>query len=234
MGLAFATGTAFAQGGMNLSWNDCGASGAELRFFACDTNTGNSTLYVSATAPAPMPQLNGVSIVIDVMTDAAAISPWWQLGTGGCRSGTLTPALDFTSEVSCADPWTSHAAGGVQWTSGFNGPNRPRLRGVAAIAGSTSAPDGEMYLFAFRFSNLKSTGAGSCDGCMDKMLFILSSVQMTQPAGAGDYTITSPLQRQTASWRCTGFDPLHGGPPTFSCTTPVKQPSWGAIKSLYR
>src|SRR5438876_5543541 len=37
--LMLAANLAFADG-INLSWDDCGASGATLKTFACDTNSG--------------------------------------------------------------------------------------------------------------------------------------------------------------------------------------------------
>ena len=223
-----------AQGGINLSWDDCGASGAGLKFFACDSNAGSSTLYVSAVTSVSMPQLNGVSIVIDIQTSATELSDWWKMSSGGCRVSAITGNMNFTSgPFSCYDVWAGRASGGVSYTPAFGGPNRARLRGVAAIPGTTPAPEtAEMYLFAFRISHEKSTGEGSCAGCTDKAVLVLNSVLLTQPIGVGNYTLTAPLNSGYASWRCSAW--LGKGGLEFSCTSPTKKNSWGAIKSLYR
>lgn len=229
-------GSALAQSGINLSWDDCGASGTEVKFFACDTNSGISRLFISAVPPEPMPQLNAVEFVIDIATSQPALSSWWQFQSGGCRAGSLTGQYDFTSgPFSCLDIWAGEAAGGINWTSGFNGPNRARLRGVAAVPGWRSADNStEMYLFAVRFSHQKSTGAGSCEGCTDKACFVLNSVKLTQPLGVGDYVLTQPLGRSWAYWRCPGTFFSHGGGCSFFCSTPTARPTWGSIKTLYR
>src|SRR6185503_2289499 len=59
---------AHAQGGINLSWNDCGGFGTLNKTFACNTNNGVSTMYGSAVSGADMPQLNGQSSVLDVQS----------------------------------------------------------------------------------------------------------------------------------------------------------------------
>ncbi|MEO5618207.1 MAG: hypothetical protein ABIS67_10580 [Candidatus Eisenbacteria bacterium] len=234
--LFVAPGFASAQGGINLSWDDCGTFGTELKFFACDTNAGVSVLYVSAIPGVPLPQMNGVGIVIDIRTSQPALSDWWQMGTGGCRALGITGQYNFAAgPFNCYDIWAGNAAGGLNYAAGFGAPNRARLRAVAAIPGSAAADEAtEMYLFAFHLSNRKSTGAGSCAGCTDKACIVLNSVQLTQPAGVGDYTITNPINRQSVSWRCLSSISGHTGECTSFCTTPTRNPSWGSIKSHYR
>lgn len=230
-------GSASARGGINLSWNDCGIYGTELKFFACDTNAGTSALYVSAVAPVPMLQLNGVSIVIDLATSQPTLSNWWLMQTGGSRTQSVVGQFNFAAgPFNCLDIWAGAAVGGVQYTSNFGGLNRARLRGAAAVPNSVAADDlTEMYLFAFQLRHVKSVGAGSCAGCDDSACILLSSVQLTQPLGVGDYTLTGSLEREFVYWRCPGSFNVHGsGGCSFFCTTPAVKPTWGSIKSLYR
>lgn len=224
-----------AQGGVNLSWDDCGAAGVEVKYFACDTNAGSSTLYVSAIAPVPMPQLNTVEVAIDIIQSQPTLSDWWQMQAGGCRTQSLTGVFDFTGgPFSCRDIWGGTAAGGISYTPSYNGPNRPRIRGVAAVPGSVSADNStEMYVFAFRMSHQRSAGEGACAGCTDKACFVLGYVRLTQPFGIGDEVIAHGLSRQWTFWRCPGIYGSEGNC-TFSCSVPVVKPSWGGIKSLYR
>ena len=240
--LAFlAPASALAQGGINLSWNDCGTFGQELKTFACDTNAGTDLLYVSAAPSVDMPQLEGTEIDVRFFFTGPTISPWWHLEAGGCRAGQVTGVFDFTSgPSSCVDPWGFGAQGGVVWNSGFGGANLAQLRGVAAIPGTTVLAAGsEAYLMAFAFRHLKTVGTGSCGGCNDAACITLFSAKLVQPIGVGDYVITNPLDRQTASWKCPGT--MTGGGPfegpyvcSASCPVPARTNTWGTVKSLYR
>lgn len=228
---------ALAQGGINLSWDDCGTFGNEVRFFACDTNAGASVLYVSAIAPVPMPQLNGVEVVIDLFVSQPTISDWWQFASTGCHALALSGQFNFTAgPFNCLDIWAGAAAGGINYAAGFGSPNRARLRGVAAIPSSVATDDQtEMYLFAFRIDHSKSAGQGSCAGCTDKACIVLNSVQLTQPLGVGNYTLSYAINRQWTFWRCPGVFNSEGQVGcSYFCSTPTKPSSWGAVKSLYR
>ena len=231
-----------AQGGINLSWDDCGTFGHELKSFACDTNSGNDVLYVSVSSDIALPQLVGVELeVLFAFSNGTTVSPWWHLEAGGCRPSSLTGRFDFTGGPgSCYDVWLGQASGGVNWQSGYTQPSFARLRGVAAIPGSTSAPTGtEMYVFGFVIQHQKTVGNGSCAGCGDPACIVLTQVKMVQTVGVGDYVYTQPLNRQTASWACPSTY-YFGGPPfepsgCFSnCPVPARKKSWGTIKSLYR
>jgi hypothetical protein len=234
--------SARAQGGINLSWDDCGSFGQELKTFACNTNTGNDVLYVSAAAPFDMPQLDGAELEVRFFFTGTTISPWWHLETGGCRAAGVSSRFDFTAgPSSCYDVWQGQAAGGLQWLSGFGSPNVAQLRAVAAIPGTTAVTAGtEMYVFAFVFNHTKTVGTGSCAGCSsDAACIVLNSVKLVQPTGVGDYFVTNPLSRQSASWKCHSTFNVGGlfeGPPgcQSNCPVPALEPSWGTIKSMYR
>src|SRR5437899_4981080 len=51
-----------AAAGIDLSWDDCGAAGAQLKTFACNTNSGSSfDLVGSFVPPSGINQLLGMS-----------------------------------------------------------------------------------------------------------------------------------------------------------------------------
>src|SRR5438876_8777363 len=85
--------------GINLSWNDCGTSGASDKTFACTSNTGNAVAIGSFVAPSGINALLGVTATLDIWSSpdsvGTAIPDWWQLGPGGCRSGSLSASFDF-------------------------------------------------------------------------------------------------------------------------------------------
>src|SRR5882672_1976806 len=184
--LALTAGIASAQGGINLSWNDCAAFGQLQKNFACNSNGGaTNTMYASAVTGVQMDQLNGEASVMDMQTNQAALSSWWQFNTGGCRFNSpsyLSANFDFTANINCIDPWLGGASGGISYSPGFGGPNRARIRTVCAIIGSTAitATD-EYYFFKVSFSNQRSTGNGSCVGCTDGACIVFNSILVTQP-----------------------------------------------------
>ena len=234
--LLLAPAESFAQSGINLSWDDCGAFGTELKTFACNTNSGFDRLVVSAAVSPALPQVNGTQVTVALVTSGTTLSPWWHFEGGGCRSTSLTGVQDFTQFSSCYDLWQGVAEQGVLYTPGFYAPNAARMRGVAAIPGSQPTPDGgEMYVFGFTINHRKTVGTGACAGCDESACFVLESVLLTQPVGVGDVTLTNALTRNNASWRCEGFFGTDMPTPcTVSCPVPARKPSWGTIKSLYR
>jgi len=231
--LALTAGIASAQGGINLGWSDCGAVGLASKTFACTSNTLTGAIMVaSAVAPQAMDQLNGEESEFQMQTNAAALSPWWNLQTGGCRGTTsISCSFDFTGgPFTCVDPWSGAAAGGMSYDAAFGAPNRARLRTIGAIPGST-AIDGssEYYFFKITLLGQKTVGTGSCAGCTDGMCIVFKSLKLTQPLGVGDFTITSPLLRQHVTWQAGGT--LAGQCPA---ATPTQSRTWGSVKSLYR
>lgn len=252
---AATTGRALAQaqplGSIALRWNDCyGDGGVAARNFACNTNSPPAEqLVVSAFPPAAMPQLNGASIVVDILMPSGTIPSWWQFQSGGCRPTSVIAAFTPTATLNtCLDPWQFAAGGGVSYTYPFNSAGAARLRGVGAIPGSTSIPAGsEVFVCNFEILHSKTVGTGSCGGCATGLCVGLSSVTLYQPLGVGDYTLIAPLPSTTsdvAGWQgeynMTSFMyQFHGGAwqkDFITCTsaTEARRPTWGAIKRLYR
>src|SRR6185503_3744622 len=115
-------------GGINVSWNDCGDSGAMNESFACNTNTGNHTLIVSYEPNAPMAGMVDNIVYLDVQ-NTMPIPPWWQMYNGGsCRQTALTANANFAANTGCTNPWTEVYAGGIaSYQVGFSAPNRVRM-----------------------------------------------------------------------------------------------------------
>ena len=231
--LALTAGIASAQGGINLGWGDCGgAAGSLSKTFACTSNSLTGAIMVaSAIPPQAMDQLNGEESEFALQTNAAALSPWWNLQSGGCRGTTAVSVnFDFTGgPFTCLDPWSGQAAGGMSYDAGFGAPNRARLRTIGAIPGSTAISADEYYFFKVTLLGAKSTGTGSCAGCTDGMCIVFKSLKLTQPLGVGDFLITAPAVRQYVTFQAGGS--LAGQCPA---ATPTQNKTWGSVKSLYR
>lgn len=64
---------------MTLRWDDCGASGAALKTFACDTNVGASELVNSFALSAPR-SLTGIEASLQVLYPSSGSVPsWWDV-----------------------------------------------------------------------------------------------------------------------------------------------------------
>ena len=233
--------SARGQDVMNIHWDDCRLAGTALKQFACDTNSGSDRIVVSVRSSSGVPQANGAEIYLSLVTSGSDLSPWFHMESGGCRAGSLTAFLDFTSgPSSCFDLWQGAALGGAQWTSGYVSGGRAQLHGVCGIPGTTPLPaNTEAYAFAFVIDHQKSVGVAVCDGCSGAACIMVAGGRVTQPAGLGDFLFTGgsfePSDRYVVGWKCPADvytdDPL---PCENNCSTPTRRPSWGSIKGLYR
>ncbi len=196
------------DGAINLSWDDCGTAGTEFKTFACATNSGSSfPMIASFGAPENIVEFNGMQATLEITTAAPALPDWWKHGSGQCRgAGGLGTTFDFTSgPFSCLDPWNGQAVGGHVYEVGFGGPERARLRIVAAVPPDFGGPltAGSQY-YAFRVNLLRSktTGTGSCAGCAVPACITLQQIQLMQDAGQGyDPVITFPGDRNYVRWQ---------------------------------
>ena len=233
--LALTAGIASAQSGINLSWNDCGGAGTGARTFACTTNAGTpGVLICSAVAGVAMPQLNGQASVLDVQTNQAALSQWWHLETGGCRSVALVVSFDFTTgPFTCLDAWGGQAVGGINFQPDPIVLNRGRIKTVCAV-NPPVAIDGtdEYYFEKVTLLNSKTVGNGSCAGCTDGACIVFNQIQLTQPTGFSPVSnnISTPILRQFVTYQAGGAG-IGGGCPG---AVPTRSSTWGSVKSLYR
>jgi hypothetical protein len=237
-----------AAAGINLSWNDCGAFGAANEMSACLTNAGAHTLVGSFVAPAGIDSLNGNEIVIDFLAACPTVPDWWQFKNAGtCRQNSVSLSFDFTSgPASCLDSWAGRALGAWNYSIGFSGANRVRMKVICAIHREEAGPvpEGqETYSFKITMDDAKSVGGGSCAGCQAGMCIVLNSVRLTQnPNSVGGSTfLGNPALRNVVSWQGAEFasytDPGPGSPELCTggtCPTPALNRTWGALKSLYR
>jgi hypothetical protein len=232
---------ASAAGQIDIAWGDCVLAGTLNDAFACNTNSGASLMYASFRPPFTMGKFNGHAGVVDIQVAAAALDPWWQLATGGCRNPTavvtddrLTVGFDFTGgPFSCLDPWNGGAGGGSDIS--ITAPNRLRLRTVCAISAPESLYDVdidgnpvEFYVFKATLSHAQTVGAAPCAGCTDPACIVFNSMKGTQPAGVGDFVLTTGPQ-QYITWRGGAIGGL-GCP----AATPTQKATWGSVKALYR
>src|SRR4249920_794918 len=101
-GLLAPTATAAHAAGVNLSWDNCGAGGAQDKTFACGSSTGSAIFVASVIAPSGISRWTSFETEIQLESNTSTLPLWWQLRnqvgqSGQCRNGALSTSQDFTS-----------------------------------------------------------------------------------------------------------------------------------------
>ncbi len=200
-------------GGINLSWDDCGAAGEPDQTFTCDANSGAPlTMVGSFVAPAGITQFVGATAELRVESKADVLPDWWRFGTGTCRGTGISADFNFTEgPFTCLDPTTGRAAGGFVYEIGQHGPNSARIRLTYAVPFDTRdalEAGKEYYAFRVRVTRARSTGAGTCDGCSDAVDITFRQIQLFQPPELHD----DPTLDAVAVSAKIRWQPSHGGP----------------------
>jgi hypothetical protein len=231
---SFATASAFAGQGLNFAWNDCGAAGDHLKAFACNSNVGIDNLYCSYQTDAAPHGASGVNFIVDLQSESTTLPAWWEVGSQIvdpplCRRLSLGANADFVNgPFTCYDPFQGTAVGGISsYRIGYGGDNRARIVGSFAVPSTDPAPLEEgVEVFAFRLliSHGKTVGTSGCTGCEVPVCLVVTQLVVKFGSGLPDRVISGPLLSDFVMW--------HDSPQL--CTTPTRNRTWGAIKSLYR
>jgi hypothetical protein len=225
--------------GINLSWDDCGSFGAADRTILCTTNSGASILVGSLVASAGLDSVVGMASVIDLTTATDPLPLWWNMQPGGCRPTSTSAAFSFGVLGSCIDQWNGQALGGYSYeiggfsTSATASPtNHARIRTVCAQPASSTQPmvaGTEYYMFEVVINNAKTVGAGSCAGCLTPVCLRLNVIETYQPPSQGaDKFFTDPPAGGSATVT------FQGGAGVNCASVPIRNRTWGQVKSLYR
>ena len=237
---------AHAAPGAILAWNDCSTDGAADKTFACTVNTGANIMFASYIPPAGITAFIGLNAVIDLTSSSGTIPSWWALGSvgGECRSGKFSSSSDFTTNLGhCTDFFAGGASGGGNYatvidTSGGHNTeatapltNHARIKVIWGVPDANAGPldeNTEYYGFKATITNALSTGTGSCAGCLTSMCIVLNQVNLAQPAPAEDIPLTTTpggIAPSIITWQ--------GGSGADCNSVPVRNRTWGQIKSLY-
>jgi hypothetical protein len=235
--LAFAAPAAHA-GGFNLTWGTgCWRENpATLHSFACDSNGGSASFTVSFAPDRNLDNFNSFYAVLNLQSDSPNMPDWWQLThLGGCRDGALSTSAEFAAVPGgCADPWQGQIPSySITWrTALFPGvgygdipaPNRAQFR----VSYGTAPPlplviGAEYYGFRATINYQKTVGADACGGCRTPVILVLNEVTLVARV---PNVLTGPLDNMCLHWQAAGATPCNA--------TPVRNRTWGQLKSLYR
>jgi len=243
-----------AHAQLNLAWNNCITQGAAAadKAYACD-GTANGTPFrvvMSFIAPANLDHFVGMTAVVDVRTSTLTTLPdYWKLGVGECRDGNFSFPISLTGIGTgttgvCRNPWAGANTGG-----GFSYTSESRVTDVGSVPTPgwgrvvlAFARDSEGQLiqnqqyvagaFTLDTFNDVDTGLGICAGCAQAACIVFNSLEVLQTAGSpgGDIvTLTTPATRSFVTWQ-GGAVGGNGCP----IETPVRNVTWGRVKSIYR
>jgi hypothetical protein len=236
LGLLLAWATFAAAAGVDLSFDACSFVGSATRTSACNSNTGQVSLYASFVPPNGIVALSGIEATIDVQSGGGVLPAWWMFGAGGCagRSSALSTSFVPTGPPSgCVDYWAGQAFGSASYSIGFGGPNRARLLVSASIDGSLAAAvssTNEYFAFVETISFASTLGSGSCAGCDVGVCIALNSIKLRQAGGQADVILPGAFVRQHVTWQPASAI----APPPCPAGTPVRAATWGGIKAIYR
>jgi hypothetical protein len=252
--LLAATGPpARAAGGVIVRWDHCRADGGtQNRLFACNTNSGSERIVCSYQTDAPIVNVSGAEVTLDLRADASSLPLWWQFkNTGTCRAQAL--GMSTTADgawVGCLDQWNGQATGGIgAYHIGLLAPTMARIRAAAAVPQSalfTVEPGIEYFVCNFSVSHAKTVGSGACGGCTTPLCLLFANLVITTPVAANNRVFNTPQDGVSSHW--AGWQGGVARDPNIVCdadgcnyhfgcwVAPVTARSrgWGALKELFR
>jgi hypothetical protein len=170
---------------------------------------------------------------VDVQHASASLPDWWRFDAGQCRAGHLTADFEFALNPFCVDFWVDTPAGGlvdyvVGQPRGLPSQARIRVAGALLPQNTRQLNDTDMF-YAARISISNGRTVGTCVGCSGSACLVLNSIIVRRllDAPGGDVTLSQPGPGNAhfATWQGTSADCFQ---------VPVRDRTWGQIKSLYR
>lgn len=233
--------SAFAVQGINLSWNDCageGTTGAQNKNFACGANTGTNILVTSWIMDADLPSVSGNELVLDVLTTSNPMPSWWIFrDVGSCRQNAMgTNTTINAADVVCLDWAEGQSAGGIGAYSQelgtidgslLNQHRRIKIAIAVPLPLKDLVMNQEYFSTNITINNTKTVGTGACAGCTEPVCIVFNSINITRPVGVGDLKIGNAASAGSniCTWQGSGPNCL---------SVPVRNVTWGSVKSLYR
>ena len=235
------TAPAGAAPGIALAWDHClsEGTGVQNKVFACNTNEGSNIMVGTFELTRTFEAVVGAEIIIQLATASAAIPSWWDLfNPGSCRPSSLTAnSAANLADLTCP----SWGGGDLQaFLAAYckstgtcvdhpTAANQVRVKLVEAVPSNVpkTLSGGQPY-FAFNLvlNHQNTVGAGSCAGCDVPVCIVLNSINVTSFAENRFISNPSAPGGNFVSWQ--------GGGPGCPAATPVRNATWGSVKSLYR
>ena len=225
-----------AHAGLDLTWRACnlvpGRTADET--FTCSDSNARYTLFGCFQLPTDYDYAEFMDVTIDFETPNPTLSPFWHLEIGGCNEGQLQASIATGCPANALWPWsTMWRVGALDYQPGLGGANRARLSFTIEDRGPfyfRMLKAGVNYFaFTLTFITARATESGGpCQGCADPIVVIWSEAKIRSTWGYVPATLASPgLVSQCVT--------VNGSSPAcVPSPTPVRNSTWGSIKTLYR
>ena len=236
-----------ARAGLDLTWQACPANGGTSNINVDCCSNGYYDLVGTFQVPEPHDCLVEIVAVLDLQVEGSTVlTPFWRFETGGCNSGGVVASSEpdeLQGGCSVPSPWDSSTTNAVFLGQSTRGTNIARF--IVVVYGRPfftvdSLGAGQTYYafhFRFRTSNATESG-GACLGCRDRVAIVWNWCELMAllPGDAErcresifgtNRIISSPgLVSNCATWNDAS---------SATCaSTPVRNLTWGKLKTLYR
>ena len=219
--------------GINLAWDRCWADGGTmLRTSTCTSNDGSQSMVGSFELLATQTEFVGTEIIVDACSMGEPFPSWWHFfNPGSCRQTSLSASASFVTDppANCVDPWLGQAGGGLAAYFMFYGAwDNVRLIMGFAVANAVPLPANvEFQCFRLTIDNRRTVDAGACAGCDVPVCVALNEIKAVQADGSFQ-RLTAAMPNQLVAWQERSKDCEAG------FIVPVRNITWGRVKSLYR
>ena len=216
--LTLSLATPVSASGVDIAWDDClGEPGAaSLKQFACDSNAGQESMWVSFESSQTVNSTGKLEVAIQFGTRSGVALPvWWDFEDfSSCRRGALSvdPSPPYET-ATCARVFSS-ATPPTFFVDriDYQFPSADVGTMVVIASVGTQLLANQRYL-ACRFL-LTHAKTAVCAGCSEPVSIIVTGVRY------GNMTFTDPITQNVASWQ--------------SLPTATRASSWAALKRMYR
>ena len=225
-------GAAHAGPALTLGWQDCRpAGGSGNQAFGCGSNTIEMFLHPAFELSSTVDSVFQLEMVLDIQHASDPLPQWWRLDPNQCRSDQAIADAVFTS--GCTDPWSGAGVAAVQgYLAGPPGrlASQARLLVAATVPSSDPVSLSPGITYSAPRVRIRSGNSTICAGCAGSACLVLNSIQLHRLPGASPESITLTVSTgETANWVA-----WQGGAGANCAAVPVRNRTWGAVKSLYR
>lgn len=243
LGLAVVAPAASHAAGVDVSWTTCALStgAATNQVFACAASpTTNRTysLYFQFKLDADYNDFIAFTGVADLQRTAGGpLTPFWRYDAAQCAGGTVKGVtVSDAISAQCEGDGYAHladdntGAGATEAIAAYLAENpRPGAgRFILLSARSTDSPIPlaaltNYYALQLNFNNRLRT---TCAGCADQMVLVFQEAILESN--------TAPSIRISGPDKLTNCVSINNAPPEQCGPVPVRNSTWGKVKSLYR
>lgn len=217
---------------LTLGWVDCRTAGGNTnQIFGCGSNTFEMMLHPAFELTTAVDSVFQLEMVIDIQHANDPLPQWWRMDPGQCRADQAIADAVFVS--GCTDPWSGDGVAAVQ---GYLAGPPGRLASQARLLVAATVPSVKPVTLDAGISysaprvRIRTGNSTTCTGCLGSACLVLNSVQLHRLPGASPEVVTLTVSSgETANWVS-----WQGGAGADCTAVPVRNRTWGAVKSLYR